>query len=85
MRKYQPAWNAIKQNGQVSLSASPELHRRIILGIRTEKKKDLGWKLMQLEQGKKYKLIETIDGSLITFKLVSIATVPMAKLTIHDL
>jgi len=70
MRKYQPIWDAIKENKSISIKAPSANHRRIILAVRKEKTNDLGWKTLQLEEGKRYKLKETIDGNTITFELV---------------
>tara|TARA_Y100001963_G_C6460219_1_gene299789 strand:- start:28 stop:276 length:249 start_codon:yes stop_codon:yes gene_type:complete len=69
MRKYQAIWEAIKQEGSVSIAAPTGSHTRIIKAVRKEKVKDLAWKLVALEDGKRYKLKDDIDGKVITFRL----------------
>lgn len=80
MRKYQPIWEAIKQSSTASLSADPSAHYRIIRAVRKEKDLDLGWKMQCLEAGKKYKLLDKADGSLLTFKLIDVSPVSLASL-----
>jgi len=80
MRKYQPIWEAVRNNSTASLSAEPIMHRRIIQAVRKEKTKDLGWKMMCLEAGKKYELLDTTDGHLLTFTLADISPVNIASL-----
>lgn len=69
MRKYQPIWEAIKKDNTVSLVAPVEKQERIIRAVRKEKVNDNVWKLLNSEQNKRYKLKETIEGSIITFSL----------------
>jgi len=45
------------------------MHARIIQAVRKEKCRDRGWKYLCLEQGKKYELLEEVEGKLITFTL----------------
>ena len=71
MRKYEPLWQAIKDKGKVSIAADPSIHPRIINAIRKEKARDLSWKYLLQEKNKRYNLYEDIDGSLLTFRLVS--------------
>lgn len=73
MRKYQPIWDALKNNSTVSITAPIENHKRIIQAVRKEKTKDSVWQLMVSEKGHKYKLLETIEDKKITFKLVDIS------------
>ena len=80
MRKYQPIWNAIKKDNTASLVADTKLHARIINAVRKEKARDLGWKLILSEQGKKYKMEETIEGKMITFYLVDISPIHITDL-----
>jgi hypothetical protein len=84
MRKYEPIWIALKDSStkEVSLAATPIAHRRIVLAVRKEKTKDIGWKYQCLEQRDKYKLIDTSVDSLLTFTL---ERVQPSSLTIHDL
>lgn len=72
MRKYQPLWEKIKFDAPtpVSVAAEPDLHRRIINAVIKEKTKDLGWKLLMTESGKKYKLQYDTAGNIILFYLI---------------
>lgn len=85
MRKYEPIWLQLKLNGAVSLAAPPEDHRRIVLAVRKEKTKDIGWKILCLEQKERYKLIDTSTDSLLTFTLMPAEILSYATLTVHDL
>ena len=69
MRKYQPIWEALKQHGTASLIADTKMHRRIIQAVRKEKTKDRGWKLLELEKGKHWKLYDSAEGKKLTFTL----------------
>lgn len=69
MRTYEPIWIAIKKYGFAKVLCSPPMRRRLIEGVRKEKKKDLGWKLMQAEDNKRHKLKETIYEDSIKFYL----------------
>ncbi len=69
MRKYQPIWEAIKENDEVSLTAPLKSHARIITAVRKEKTLDLAWKLILSEQRIRYKLKEIVEGTKITFTL----------------
>lgn len=69
MRKYQPIWEAIKENNTASLVAPCRNHNRIITAVRKEKTLDTPWKLLLSEQKVRYKLKETIEGTKITFTL----------------
>lgn len=72
MRKYQLAWEAIKNSpsNTAQLEADIALHARVINGIRKEKARDFSWKLLLSERGLCYKLVESIEGKIITFSLV---------------
>ena len=73
MRKYEPIWNELKLYGTVSISASLDMHPRIIKAVRKEKWKDAGWRLLRLEEASsKYKLQEIIKEETITFKLIKL-------------
>ena len=78
MRKYQPIWEELKETNIISLAADPSLHDRIIMAVIKEKNKDLGWKLLVSERGKRLRLKSKVDGKLITFTLVD---TPFTKLT----
>lgn len=78
MRKYQPIWEQIKLHNKVSLAADPSLHDRIIMAVIKEKKKDVGWELLLLEQNKRKRLRSKVEGSMITFIL---ADTPLIRLT----
>jgi hypothetical protein len=82
MRKYEPIWEAIKANtnSSASLAAPIESHARIINAVRKEKAKDLGWKLQQSELGKKYRMLEKVEGKMITFWLEDISPIGLESL-----
>lgn len=74
MRKYQAVWERVKfTEARVSLAAELSNHRKIIKAVTKEKSQDLGWKLLMLEQGKKYALMHEVYGKLITFYLVDVS------------
>lgn len=81
MRKYQRIWERIKADfaAQVLVqNADPE---RIIAGVIKEKKKDIGFKYLQEENKKKYRLrIEKTSKKLITFRLVESKTISLHQL-----
>lgn len=70
MRKYQPIWDKVKKEGKARISTPSHNHKRLINAVRKEKAEDTAWKLVQLEQGKRYKLLETIEDRVITFELI---------------
>jgi len=72
MRTYEPIWNALKTplDYTASIAADPALHARIIKAVIKEKYMDKGWALLQLEDGKKYKLEYSSEGKLLNFYLV---------------
>lgn len=80
MRKYQSIWEQIKKTSTASLAADLPAHARIIKAVRKEKHKDVGWKLLLLEQGTKYELHEKIEGKIITFYLVDVSPVNLLTL-----
>jgi len=69
MRKYQPIWEEIKKHNKISLIAPIERHTRIVTAVRKEKLLDAGWKLLHLENGKRFKLKDISAGKMITFTL----------------
>lgn len=85
MRRYQPLWNAIRTDNKVSIAAPADTHRKIILGVRKEKTKDIGWKLQCLEERKRYKLIDKSEGNMVEFHLEETNHVSYATLTANDL
>ena len=85
MRKYQPIWLAIKKEGTARLAAPLSKHRQIILAVRKEKTGDTPWKLENLEAGKRWKLVEVVEGKVITFSLVPATLISYATLTPNDL
>lgn len=76
---------ALKAKGTASLAAPIELHRKIVLGVRKEKTKDLGWKLQCLEQNTRWKLQDKSDDSLLTFTLTETESLSYATLTVREL
>ena len=82
MRKYQPIWEAIKAHPDLTASlASPiSTHSTIIKAVRKEKDKDLSYKLVLAETGTKYRLMERIEGSLITFYLMDVSPINLLNL-----
>lgn len=73
MRKYQPIWELLKLTRTASIAAEPKMHPRIIKAVIKEKYSDAGWKYLQVEEGKKWKLSFKVDSKLIVFKLVDIS------------
>ena len=74
MRKYQRIWEQIKLSNTASVEADVSKHARIIKATRKEKHKDIAYRFLMLEKGKKMKLLQEIEGNRITFTLE--ATVP---------
>ena len=85
MRKYQPIWDSIKTTGTARLAAPVDRHRQIILAVRKEKTYDLAWKLENLEEDRKYKLLHKVEGKVLTFSLERVSTISYANLTPNDL
>ena len=85
MRKYQPIWEQLKLTGTASLAAPLTAHRRIVLAVRKEKTKDIGWKYQNLEAKKRWKLIDSSTDSLLTFTLEEAELLSYATLTPNDL
>lgn len=69
MRQYQRIWEELKANNTAKLIAPADKHARIIKATRKEKDKDTAYKFLMLEQGKKAKLMQDIEGEVITFYL----------------
>ena len=82
MRKYQPIWNQIRDNRTATLLAPAEAHDKIILAVRKEKVRDLGYKLLLLEEGKRENLTVETDSNLgtITFGLTDASSVLLSTL-----
>lgn len=80
MRKYQPIWEALKENNTASLVADLSSHPRIVQAVRKEKAKDKGWKLMQLDKNKHWKLYNKSEGNLLTFDLIEYFPITEASL-----
>ena len=85
MRKYEPIWLALKRQREVSIAAPQAMHRRIVLAVRKEKTKDVGWKYQCLESRERWKLLDTSAESLLTFTLMPAEILSYSTLTIHDL
>lgn len=69
MRKYQPIWNKLKLKRVVSLAAPLESHVLIVSMVIKEKYNDIAWQLLTAEEGKKYKLRQVSEGSLLSLYL----------------
>ncbi len=68
--KYQPIWNALKVQGEVSIVAFPILHKRIRKAVIKRKDEDLGFKL-ELSEASKYAVLHIeSQGNTLTFKLI---------------
>ena len=76
---------ALKANSTASLAAPIKQHRKIVLGVRKEKTKDLGWKLQCLEKSTRWKLVDKSDDSLLTFTLTETEVLSYATLTVREL
>lgn len=70
MRTYEPIWKAIKQSKSATIKADSALHKRIAKAVRKEKDNDKGWKLLELEKGKAWKLVTKSDYNHLSFFLV---------------
>jgi hypothetical protein len=76
MRKYQSAWNQLRDNHTQPLviSAHPAYHRRIYKAIIKEKNIDTVHHLVVSELGKESKLSRKSDGNALTITLtISVA------------
>lgn len=71
MRKYQAAWNQLRDNPTQALviSAHPAYHRRIYKAIIKEKDIDTVFKLAMAEQGKESKLSKVSEGNALIITL----------------
>jgi hypothetical protein len=69
VRKYQAIWEQIKRDGSAYVEANADYHARIIKAVIKEKYIDVGFKVITLENHKKYKLEVTSIGNLVCFKL----------------
>ena len=74
MRKYQPAWEQLKQTGKVVINANPRLHARIRKAITKEKYYDTGYKLEWLDiKASEYPVLEVQvskeDSNVLIFTL----------------
>lgn len=71
MRKYQAAWNQLKQNPSQPLviSAHPAYHRRIYKAIKKEKHIDTVHHLLISDQGMKSTLRAKSDGNALVITL----------------
>lgn len=72
MRKYQPIWEAIRDNpsNTTKLAADPAMHDRIIKAVIKEKHLDKGWALLMLEDKRKYKLQYSSKNNILAFALI---------------
>lgn len=71
MRKYQPAWNTLKNNPSMPLriAAHPALHQRIFKAVVKEKDEDAVFKLLMSENHQFSKLSRTSENGILTIKL----------------
>jgi hypothetical protein len=69
-RKYNSIWIALKKNGHCAISAHTALHARIVKAVIREKDWDVGFKLLNQENGRMMKLRYEKDGAMIRFFLV---------------
>lgn len=74
-RLYQPAWNTIKLNGSIRLSAEAHLHARIYKAIRKEKDMDTVYKYEMAERGDAGWLSSSSKGTVLTIVLTVRASV----------
>lgn len=81
-RKYEPIWEALKaalaakpnEAPKVAVAAPAPLHRRIIKGVLKEKNNDLGFKVLEAENRRKWVLRYITNQSKITLILKSYET-----------
>ena len=69
--KYQPIWNAIKQNKTATIVAPQILRRRIIKAVIKRKDIDIAYKFLCAEKHYKAKLLYKIEGNTIQFTLIT--------------
>jgi hypothetical protein len=72
-RKYHPIWSALKSpttNHTCALMAHSSLHARIIKAVIKEKWMDDGFKLLASSQRKSYKLVHSVSGKRLEFRLI---------------
>lgn len=69
MRTYQPAWNQLKKEGKITISAPSRLHRRIYKAIIKEKWLDSVYHLEHDFNGYTTRLSKTRDGNALTITL----------------
>lgn len=74
-RLYQPAWNHIKKEGFIRLSAEAHLHPRIYKAIRKEKDMDTVYKYEMAERGDAGWLSSSSKGTILTIILTVRASV----------
>jgi hypothetical protein len=70
MRKYYSIWKQLKETTLCAIAAPVPLHKRIIKAVKKEKDKDVGFKFMLSERGKRARLIIEQHQAKITFRLV---------------
>lgn len=66
-RKYTAIWQALKKNKHCVISTHVRLHPRVIKAVTCEKNRDVGYKILKAEEGKKVILKHTADGAMIRF------------------
>lgn len=71
MRLYQPIWDSLKVNKEVTILASPEAHARIRKAVKKEKWSDVAFKFS--EDGKRLELKIWAEGNKLHFKLQELA------------
>lgn len=69
MRMYQPAWNLLKRELQIQISAKPNLHARIYKAIRKEKDMDTIYKMECADRGESATLSSTSSGLILTIQM----------------
>lgn len=75
MRKYEPAWIELKNNGTVRIAAHRSLHKRIIKAIIKEKDIDIPFKLACADKYIKTEIAYSCATSVITLNLKKYSTI----------
>lgn len=69
MRKYQPIWLKLKEQGKVIVVHPAHLHARLIKAVYKERTMDTGFRLELSEQDRRAAIRASSEGNFITFKL----------------
>lgn len=66
---FRPIWNELKATGICAVAMHPRLHSRLVRQLAVTKDRDLGYKILLSNEGKKAILTKKIEGSRVIFRL----------------